>query len=44
LLLQDRGAIKRNVAKALELLPPGTPMHSRAQDIQYLLEGMDKPG
>lgn len=44
LLLQDRGGIKRNVAKALELLPPGTPMHSRAQDIQYLLEGMDKPG
>jgi predicted Zn-dependent protease len=44
LLLHDRGGIERNVAKALELLPPGSPMHSRARDIQYLLEGLDKPG
>ena len=44
MLLHDRDGVKRNVAKALELLPPGWPMHSRALDIQYLLEGLDKPG
>jgi predicted Zn-dependent protease len=44
MLLHDRDGVKRNVAKALELLPPGSPMHSRALDIQYLLEGLDKPG
>lgn len=44
LLLHDREGVKRNVAKALELLPSGTPMHSRALDIQYLLDGLNKPG
>ncbi len=41
-LLRDRDGAERNVAKALELLPPGSPMHSRALDIQYLLGGMQK--
>lgn len=44
LLLHDRGGVERNVAKALELLPPGSPMHSRTLDIRFLLEGMEKPG
>jgi predicted Zn-dependent protease len=44
MLLRDGEGVKRNVAKALELLPPGSPMHSRALDIRYLMEGMDKPG
>ena len=44
LLLRDPDGVERNVAKALELLPPGSPMHSRAQDIRFLLEGMEKPG
>lgn len=44
LLLRDRAGVERNVKKALELLPKGSPMYSRTQDIQYLLEGMEKPG
>lgn len=44
LLLRDREGVERNVKKALEILPAGSPMHSRALDIQYLIEGMDKPG
>jgi predicted Zn-dependent protease len=44
MLLRDRKGVERNVAKALELLKPGTPMHSRSLDIRNLLEGMDKPG
>lgn len=43
LLLRDREGVERNVKKALDLLPPNSPMYSRAQDIQYLLKGMDKP-
>lgn len=43
-LLNDREGVERHAAKALELLPPGSPMHSRALDIQYLLEGQNKPG
>jgi predicted Zn-dependent protease len=44
MLVRDREGAERNVAKALELLPPGSPMHSRALDIQYLIKGQDKPG
>jgi len=44
LLQRDRKGVERHVAKALELLPPGSPMHSRALDIRFLMEGIDKPG
>ena len=44
LLQQDREGVERNVTKALELLPPGSPMHSRALDIRYLLQNSPKPG
>ena len=44
LLRRDREGVERNVAKALDLLPPGSPMHSRAMDIQFLMAGMGKPG
>ena len=44
LLLRDRDGVERNAAKAVELLPPGSPMHARAMDIQHLLQGLDKPG
>lgn len=43
ILLGDRDGAARNVKKALESLPAGSPMHSRALDIQHLLEGMKKP-
>ena len=43
MLLRDRKGVERNVTKALELLKPGSPMHSRSMDIRHLLEGMDKP-
>ncbi len=44
LLRRDREGVKRNVDKALDLLPPGSPMHSRAMDIQFLMAGMGRPG
>jgi predicted Zn-dependent protease len=44
LLLRDIAGANHHLAKALELLPPGSPLHSRALDIRYLLDGMDKPG
>lgn len=44
LLQRDRKGVERHVAKALELLPPGSPMYSRALDIRFLMEGMEKPG
>lgn len=44
MLLRNRKAAERNVTKALELLPAGSPMHSRALDIRNLIDGMDKPG
>lgn len=44
LLLRDKQGVDRNVAKALEQLPPGSPMHSRALDIQYLIDSFEKPG
>lgn len=44
LLQRDREGVERNVTKALDLLPPGSPMHSRAMDIQFLMSGMGKPG
>lgn len=37
LLLQDREAVKRNVARALELLPPASPLRERVLDIQNLM-------
>lgn len=42
LLLGDAAGAKQHLAKALELLPPGSPMHSRALDIRHLLDGADK--
>ena len=44
LLLGDAGGAKKHLAKALEFLPPGSPMHSRALDIRHLLDRDDKPG
>jgi predicted Zn-dependent protease len=37
LLLRDREGVERNVARALELLPPGSPLRERVLDIQNLM-------
>lgn len=44
LMLGDNGGARKHLAKALDLLPPGSPMRSRALDIRHLLDGPEKPG
>lgn len=42
-LLKDFGNARIHLDKALKLLPPGSPMYSRAMDIHHLMDGEEKP-